>query len=204
MTDLTSKLNLHPQSKRPPPLCVYKDHCFTKQFCQNLIHKFDPLVESAEQFCERYDDRQNSRFVVFDQSLADEIYTILRQNEITIPTHLKEGDTVLNFAGLHNKIRFCKYVKGDHFGKHYDYITTVHNKLVSRFTVMIYLNQDFEGGETRFLQHDFPHDLNFEIHPKEGDCIVFSQEDNRLLHEGAKVVSGVKYLLRTDAIYSIQ
>ena len=55
---------------------------------------------------------------------------------------------------------------------------------------MIYLNEEFEGGETKFDK--------FSIIPKTGMALVFP---HHLLHQGNSVVSGVKYVLRTDVMY---
>jgi prolyl 4-hydroxylase len=56
---------------------------------------------------------------------------------------------------------------------------------------MIYLNDDFEGGETRFERAT--------IRPVKGMALVF---EHSMLHEGAEVVRGRKYVMRTDVIYS--
>ncbi len=56
---------------------------------------------------------------------------------------------------------------------------------------MIYLNDDFEGGTTAFD--------SFEVAPKTGDGLIFFQE---LEHAGLPIVSGRKYVLRTDIMYS--
>ncbi len=56
---------------------------------------------------------------------------------------------------------------------------------------MLYLNDGFEGGSTQF-----PWD---KIKPVEGMALVFP---HRLLYQGSKVASGVKYVLRTDVMYA--
>lgn len=38
--------------------------------------------------------------------------------------------------------------------------------------------------------------------PKQGACLVHGHGRQCLLHEGAAVTSGVKYLLRTDVMYA--
>ncbi len=57
-------------------------------------------------------------------------------------------------------------------------------------TFMIYLNEDMKGGETKFIECD--------IKPETGKALIFIHE---LLHEGAPVLEGVKYVLRTDVMY---
>jgi prolyl 4-hydroxylase len=55
---------------------------------------------------------------------------------------------------------------------------------------MIYLNEGYDGGETRFE--------SLSVVGKLGMARVFEHE---LLHEGAEVASGVKYVLRSDVMY---
>ena len=55
---------------------------------------------------------------------------------------------------------------------------------------MIYLNEDFEGGETLFE--------NAVIVPKTGLALFFV---HRLLHKGQPVLEKLKYVLRTDVLY---
>ena len=60
----------------------------------------------------------------------------------------------------------------------------------SLMTLMIYLNGGARGGETRFE--------NATITPEAGLALIF---DHYLLHEGALVVEGQKYVLRSDVMY---
>jgi prolyl 4-hydroxylase len=58
---------------------------------------------------------------------------------------------------------------------------------------MIYLNEDFAGGETTFPEWDVC------ITPKTGMMLLFRHE---LLHAGEAVTRGRKYVLRSDVMYS--
>ena len=55
---------------------------------------------------------------------------------------------------------------------------------------MVYLNENFSGGETE-LQ-------GYNIQPKTGTALLFP---HALLHQGNAVLSGTKYVLRTDVMY---
>ncbi len=57
---------------------------------------------------------------------------------------------------------------------------------------MIYLNAGARGGETRFE--------NCSITPAPGLALIF---DHYLMHEGARVVEGQKYVLRSDVMYGL-
>ena len=57
---------------------------------------------------------------------------------------------------------------------------------------MIYLNDDYEGGETKFNMTS--------VKGRKGMALVFLHS---LPHEGAEVKSGIKYVLRTDIMYRL-
>jgi 2OG-Fe(II) oxygenase superfamily len=77
--------------------------------------------------------------------------------------------------------------------------TTSANNIKSYLTFLIYLNHDFEGGETKFY---LPHHLARGVVPKAGSILIFPQGNlASLIHEGAAVTKGVKYVIRTDVLY---
>jgi prolyl 4-hydroxylase len=59
---------------------------------------------------------------------------------------------------------------------------------------MVYLNGDFAGGTTDFETDEG----DFSITPKPGLALFF---EHPLLHRGAPVTHGTKYVLRTDVMY---
>jgi prolyl 4-hydroxylase len=63
----------------------------------------------------------------------------------------------------------------------------------SMLTFMLYLNGDFEGGETNFQS-------GVSVKPETGMVLVFR---HALFHEGAAVTSGRKYVLRSDVMFSL-
>ena len=63
----------------------------------------------------------------------------------------------------------------------------------SMLTFMLYLNGGFEGGATSFQG-------GLSIKPEAGMILVFR---HALYHEGAAVVSGRKYVLRSDVMFSL-
>ena len=59
-------------------------------------------------------------------------------------------------------------------------------------TLMVYLNDIFEGGETVFNETT--------IKPQKGMALIFH---HTLVHEGAAVTTGRKYVLRSDVMYDV-
>lgn len=93
-------------------------------------------------------------------------------------------------AGLPRSLRFYRYEPGQRFKMHKDG-PWKEDGLVSEWTLLIYLNGDFEGGRTLF--RDGP-----VIVPQTGSALLFI---HRTWHEGEEVHSGTKYALRSDVLY---
>lgn len=92
------------------------------------------------------------------------------------------------------------YKPGQYFKPHYDFFENdsfVNHCLASgnrTKTVMIYLNDDFEGGGTNFPEIDRL------ITPKKGSAVLWDNMKNGelqrdMLHEGVEVESGTKYII---------
>jgi predicted 2-oxoglutarate/Fe(II)-dependent dioxygenase YbiX len=147
--------------------------------------------------------RNNLRVVIDDTSLANVLWPRVRAN--VDARH--EGAVA---TGLNWRFRVYEYQTGQRYFPHYD----VRMQLPAgetRYSVVIFLNTDFEGGETRFFEEKakasrrgegrgrkFDNRVRFAARPRAGSAVVF---DHELLHEGAEVTRGVKYAVRTDVIY---
>jgi hypothetical protein len=67
------------------------------------------------------------------------------------------------------------------------------DRQITLHTVLVYLNDDFEGGETRFVQQ-----LERVVRPQRGLVAIFQ---HKIRHEGCEVRRGNKYAMRTDVVY---
>ena len=94
-------------------------------------------------------------------------------------------------VGLNQRLRYYKYSSGERFAPHVDLSHSDHTAR-SFLTVILYLNDDFAGGETDFF--------GLSVTPKKGAAILFPHE---LRHEGRPVFNGAKYVLRTDVMYGV-
>ena len=63
---------------------------------------------------------------------------------------------------------------------------------VGLLTFMVYLNDEFEGGETTIEKLD--------VQPEKGLALLFF---HHVRHKGQPVVRGRKYVLRTDVMYQL-
>ncbi|CAF1390723.1 unnamed protein product [Adineta steineri] len=200
--------------------------------CQQLIEraeksgfKTSPPSGGGHGRTHREDARTNEYTVITDQSLADKLFQkvspLLPQTLEWMPENAyftKDiGGREWTISGCVDRLRFYKYHKDEEYPEHMDgsYSRTIthKNKTQQSFkqhsflTLLIYLNDDFQGGETRFFpdkQHcRFLRDIENKqpvhvIEPKQGMALV---NIHNILHEGSKVQSGIKYVLRTDILY---
>lgn len=130
------------------------------------------------------DVRNNSRVMIDDPSLAQLVWARAR---LYVPNSLA-GHLAI---GVNERFRFYRYDPGQTFRWHRDGYFQRPNGERSRLTLMVYLNDNFEGGETRFEGRV--------IRPKKGMALFFA---HHLSHEGAEVKRGRKYVMRTDVMYS--
>ncbi len=129
--------------------------------------------------------RNNHRAAVDDVQLSNRLWKRLYRCAPAIVSNRR-------VAGLNERLRFYRYDAGQDFGAHTDGCYARANGERSLLTLMIYLNADFAGGETFFLQSKKL------IAPETGKALVFS---HHLWHEGRRVTEGRKYILRTDIMY---
>jgi Rps23 Pro-64 3,4-dihydroxylase Tpa1-like proline 4-hydroxylase len=105
-------------------------------------------------------------------------------------------DTVWTATGLNERMRFLRYDAGTFFAPHED-DSFVRGHERSFMTMMLYLNEGFDGGSTRFLSEEEPH-KKYDVIPRTGSILLFQHD---CLHEGAMVETGRKYAIRTDVMY---
>ena len=130
--------------------------------------------------------RNNDRILYKNEQLATNLFNKSKQ------FLLQERDNVI-LLDLNEMLRFYKYNSGQRFKMHRDGSYNRNESESSLYTFMIYLNDNFEGGETEFQNL-------FTIKPKQGDLLVFYHP---LKHEGKVLISGTKYVLRSDVMYKL-
>lgn len=130
--------------------------------------------------------RNNNRVIYKDEVLAGELWKSLQP---LAPQQIGNSKAV----GLNELFRFYKYQPSQEFKRHRDQSYIRDNGEASYYTFMIYLNDDYYGGETTF------NDLI--IQPQTGLALIFSHD---LKHEGSPVKSGTKYVLRTDIMFRFE
>lgn len=143
----------------------------------------------------RPDIRNNERWVLEDPGLADAICARMRDG---MPRGLAYFSPV---------VRFYRYTPGSFFKPHVDggMVDEARNTVL-RFSVLVYLNTVVSGGGTHFhsvrvsdgkvVADD--NAIVSTISPAPGKALFFF---HKLRHSGQTVHSGLKHVLRFDAMY---
>jgi len=159
--------------------------------CADAIERIEQLgpaaapVSTPRGFVMMPDVRNNERVMFDDSALAARLFARVQGALPPVLCGMKA-------VGANERFRCYRYQPGQQFAAHYDgaYVRNAQER--SLLTLIVYLNEDFEGGRTAFL------DFGLEAIPKTGTALVFQ---HLLLHEGCTVRSGVKYAMRSDVMY---
>lgn len=132
--------------------------------------------------------RNNTRVMWDDEAEANQLVALVGES---VPRTWNRERLV----GGNPRLRVYRYDTGEHHGTHWDTVVELPNRVSSRITLVYYLNDGFEGGET-----DFP-ELGRRVAPKRGSALLFQ---HRVSHSALGVTRGVKYVLRTDILYQAE
>lgn len=165
------------------------DNFLTPRECEDLIFfsevkGFEEATVSLRKGAKMIKSlRNNDRLVYTDQLMADKYWEKLKAY---CPEEIEGAVAV----GVNEQFRFYKYTSNQRFKRHIDGRFKRNEQEESRITFMIYLNDDYQGGETKFD--------DVTIQPKTGTALCFIHEQK---HEGCSVPEGTKYVLRSDVMY---
>jgi prolyl 4-hydroxylase len=173
------------------PIAFAHDDLVDGDTCARLISLLedkgfdDAPITTARGFVHNKDIRNNTRVMFDDHSLAAELWA---QVEPLVPAELCRRRPV----GLNERFRGYRYHPGQRFAPHYDGCFRRNADEESLLTFMLYLNEGMKGGATVF------HHFAREVTPRTGRALFFQ---HTVLHEGAVIEEGVKYVLRSDVMY---
>lgn len=179
-------------------------NALTEEECKAIISLSESKgYQGASEYCFMYRDRWNDRFMSDDKELAEILWQRIKPHlPKTVQAHGREWQ----IQDMNTRFRFCKYIGGEghYFGPHTDgeYIVDSNNR--SLLTCMWYLNgvEEFEGGLTNFIEPTVDKALKYSVKPEPGLCVVFPQANLNFYHEGTQVLRGLKYILRTDIMFT--
>ena len=167
------------------------DDVLTKEECTELIKITESegyksaTITTSKGFVHRPEVRNNGRVIDDDPERAKTLFEKIKQ-------YLPEKIWGRKLIGVNERFRFYKYEPGQYFKWHFDGAFERNPFEASQLTIIIYLNGDCTGGQTQFA------DGIEGVKPKAGRMLVFNHP---IEHQGCAVTSGVKYVMRTDAMY---
>lgn len=177
---------------------VHKKNVFSiANFWENEI--CNELIERAEATCifpkqetsivqnslqENIDSRNSFKIYIENEELANAIYFQIEEY-----LNLIDSENFYPYA-IHQCFRIYKYLPGQEFKKHTDGAFVISEDNLSKYSLLIYLNDNFSGGETIFD--------GLKIKPSTGDALVFP---HNLEHAGSVVIDGYKYVLRGNIMF---
>jgi Rps23 Pro-64 3,4-dihydroxylase Tpa1-like proline 4-hydroxylase len=130
--------------------------------------------------------RDQDRIMIDDFESSAELFRRLRP-------HLPEQVGQFKLVGLNERLRYYRYAPGQKFAPHMDHWYRPSPTRITLHTVLVYFNDNFEGGHTRFTEQ-----LEETVHPSPGLVAVFQ---HKVRHEGCEVLSGTKYAMRTEVVF---
>ncbi|WP_286965684.1 prolyl hydroxylase family protein [Flavobacterium sp. UBA4854] len=166
------------------------DNFLTVEECNELIERSEQMgfeeaevnVDGAQKMMKMV--RNNERIMY-----QDDEYASLLWQKLEPYVRAEVGNSTA--IGLNEMFRFYKYNPSQRFKMHIDGSYKRNELESSYYTFLIYLNDGYEGGETKFATGEI-------IEPKTGSALIFEHKQR---HEGASLISGIKYVLRTDIMY---
>ena len=176
------------------PYIIQVETAFTKDECDALIEQIESLdpvvatINTVDGPKVNRDVRNNDRVIFDDPQLAA---TVVDRIGDRAPAEIL-GRTLV---GANERFRCYRYQPGMRFAPHADGAFHRNDYEQSFYSVLVYLNGDFEGGATTFITEP-----EVAIQPETGKILLFQHP---IIHEGSVVTSGVKYVARTDLMYRL-
>lgn len=179
---------------------LLKENIFDKEELSYFIKKYDSLIPDIP--FDKYCTASKIGFFNFD------IEKNKNENNLYLDPVVLKLKQVISFITklpIDNQEtpNLLKYHTGGKYKRHYDYIDPMSSSYDSEmkergqreFTSILYLNDNFEGGETNFPLN------NLTIKPKTGLLLTWrninvdGSLNKNSLHEGMPVVTGNKYII---------
>lgn len=168
-----------------------------------LIHEYPNFLSYDE--CKKYigliQNKQTHKFTdsgaftnkLWNDAELSKLFrdkTAMYNNNNNVPLGLAANDVIM--AGI--------YKPGDSFGIHKDtgLFFDLANRKKTQYTLLIYLNDGFEGGNTIFYDTD-TWEVTRVVKPERGKALIF---DIDLWHAGEPLVSGSKMWIGCEIIDS--
>ena len=166
------------------PLLLTVQDVYSEEECRQFVQRIECNAPTLASNNRMY--RNQDRVLQDDPATAQDLFFRLKEH---LPHRIRSFDLV----GLNERLRYYRYQRGQRFSPHKDHWYRPTDRRITLYSVLVYFNGDFEGGETRFSEQ-----VDRVITPEAGSAAIFQ---HKLEHEGCEVRRGVKYAMRTDVLY---
>jgi len=178
---------------RGEPMCdaprvVRFRRAFTEGECNYLAQAAAPLFEPAHTYDER--TGQLLRNVIRTSDTA--VFPWVAENPAVHALNRRLAALSGTHAAQGEPLQVLRYAPGQEYRAHIDAIPGLDPQRL--LTVLVWLNDGYQGGETRFLEADLT------VRGRRGDALLFENVDAearpnpRAVHAGLPVTKGVKLL----------
>ncbi|AGF85712.1 hypothetical protein QJ854_gp070 [Moumouvirus goulette] len=190
------------------------DNLLSKNECEQIINDTQNLHKSLNnEFLSK--DRDAKRLLNINEIMSKILYN--RIKHINFGNDLKPfgfgTGGIWKFSSINPCFRHS-YYEGpcNGFAPHRDssYIKDENNRSI--LTLLIYLNDDFIGGDTTFIKSKNERKIGdivneelfggfeeiFDNKIKQGSAIIFNHD---IIHCGKPIISGTKYIIRSDLVF---
>jgi len=181
-------------------------NALTKEECQQFIDLTEQMgfeeakISMGSMMISMPEVRNNKRVIwQSDETVLKPIWERLKS---FMPQEVTMGARKYRVLNMNERLRFYRYDGGEIFRKHFDgCFPRPGTDEVSILTLIVYLNEGFDGGHTTFFVNKKP----YLVDPQTGSALLFFHGDHEdsPLHEGSVVKSGRKYVFRSDVMYSL-
>lgn len=172
------------------------DGFLTAEECDYVINLANPILQPSKLFGEKKE-------VGFGRTSYSAEFHIFPNDEVLIAIR-KKAAKILGMPESHFEFFQCvSYEQGQEYQVHYDtFDDTIESNKVEiekrgqrKYTMLAYLNDDYEGGGTFFPN------LDYMVKPKKGRVVIFNNlnEEGKVIapafHAGLPVTKGRKYAI---------
>lgn len=163
------------------------DNLLSSYNCNNIIEA--AITKGFHRSKLQYLGRNNNENTLLNSDVFNNVHRILDEQVIY------EDNMVYKLRSPSKKVECYCYQEGDFVAVHGDAFVELDEGVWSSLTLVLYLNDDFLGGETVFPE------TNLNISPVRGRGLLFRQN---ILHEASMVSKGIKYIARLNIVMDMQ
>eukprot|EP01080_Neovahlkampfia_damariscottae_P006956 gene6956-11118_t len=203
-----SKKTLIPKELKDVPGAVFVQNVLSGEECDQFIKITESMgygiapITTGRGMIVNNDIRNNKRVIWQMEQKNKILETIFCRIKKYVPEEVKlMNSNIFEPIGLNERLRFYRYKGDEIFNQHYDGCFPRSSNEMSLLTFIVYLNDDFEKGETTF--YDYNGKMSSKVKPVKGSCLMFYHGHHPWspLHEGSKCENGTKYVLRSDVMF---